>query len=342
MILEHPVPDDVDMPELHAELLPNIPARNQAAQSWQVSVVDAKFHWYDLITGFPDKPDMHNPVGRYIRRMQFDLEAATEKQMLYFVVQRPRMRFDPSRSVHWSFFGLKLSIPVLTGSEDHPVADILTIELKVPFSATLKKPSTVLDECFITLNWGGCIEALTVHDLLRTFDSELRLSTRVLRVGQTRDPAGLMAKGRLPAVQKLCQQFNDSYDTLLLIAQIHTDVTPPEADPGLMPDNQNRVAEDALSHERLDVIESALARYFEGSGERGRSSEEKQAHRERLRQIQADQHLQQFSIDLAFAEGGNYRFLGSEHVAKAERHLLDCQLVDGEVQVRRVPTTDKE
>src|SRR5450830_1638655 len=124
-----------DIPEPYSDLLANVPALINAPQTWNVTVSDAKFHWYDLVAGFPSIPDIRDPVGRYLRRMQFDLEATMEKRLIYFVVNRPRMRFDPSRGTSWGFFSLKLSIPILVGGEEK--RDSITIELEVPFAATL-------------------------------------------------------------------------------------------------------------------------------------------------------------------------------------------------------------
>src|SRR5476651_891997 len=127
-----------DIPEPYNDLLANVPALINAPQTWNVTVSDAKFHWYDLVAGFPQTPDIRDPVGRYLRRMQFDLEAATEKRLIYMVVNRPRVRFDTKRSVQWGFFSLKLTVPLLVGADEK--RDSITLELEVPFAATLKKP----------------------------------------------------------------------------------------------------------------------------------------------------------------------------------------------------------
>jgi hypothetical protein len=87
-------------PQLYSDNTTTLPQRTEAPQSWMVRVTDAKYHWYDLLAGFAQKPDLH-PVGRYMRRMQFELDAAAEKRHLFFAVTRPRVRFDVTGVVQW-------------------------------------------------------------------------------------------------------------------------------------------------------------------------------------------------------------------------------------------------
>src|SRR5471030_214376 len=171
-------------------LADNLPRQQSAPQSWTVSVADAKYHWYDLIAGYPDTPDIRDPIGRYLRRMQFELDAAAEQQHLYCVVTRPRVRFDSKGTVQWGFFSLKLTLPLLMGADE--VKETITIELKVPFAATIKKPTVSLTASFVTLNWGGLIETFSVHDVLRQHAHQLKMPSKVLRRPDPRQrrPAG--------------------------------------------------------------------------------------------------------------------------------------------------------
>lgn len=328
-----------DEPEPHHELLPDIPQRTLAPQHWTVTVADAKFHWYDLITGFPEVPDIRDPVGRYFRRMQFDLEATMEKRLLYFVVTRPRMRFDTSRSTSWGFFSLKLTLPILVGGDEKK--DSVTIDLVVPFAATLKKPTVVMTDKFVTLNWGGLIEAMSIHDVLQNYDNDIDFPSTVRYVGQTKDPSGRLAKARLPAVQRIHQTFSENNDMLLLVQRLNVDVLSEDGDPGELEANQNPVAADALLRDRLDVVECALIRYFEGGASHGLQDKLVDERRERLLEAQADNHLEDFRIDLRIEEKNPYLLLRSDDVAASLNHQIDCIIADGEVKVARVPDKTK-
>lgn len=311
------------------------PQHSSAPQSWMVRVADAKYHWYDLIAGFNDKPDIRDPIGRYMRRIQFELEAAAEKRHLFFAVTRPRVRFDVTGPVQWGFFSLKLTLPLLMGPEQ--TKENLTIELTVPFSATLKKPAVTLTDNFITLNWGGFVEALSIHDLLRTYAYQLKIPSKVVYVGQTRDADARLSKGKLPALQKLRAQFGLDYDTLLLVQHMEFDVSCADGDPAGLPHNEHPLAADALLAERMDVVEAAMIRYFEGGGARLRKADEREARKTRLAEVQASNHLAQFTIDFELPDGGNYGCLSSEFVSTASRHLLSCFIADGEASVAPMP-----
>ncbi|MFA9216576.1 MAG: hypothetical protein ACEQSK_05670 [Sphingomonadaceae bacterium] len=326
-----------DVPEPYSELIPDVPQRTAAAQSWTVTVAEAKYHWYDLVADFPRVPDIRDPVGRYLRRMQFDLEATMEKRLIYFVVTRPRICFDTSRSVSWGFFSLKLTIPVLVGIEQK--RDSVSIELEVPFAATLKKPTVSVTERFITLNWGGLIEALSIHDVLQQPGNDVDFPSTVRYVGQTRDPSGRLAKARLAAVQKIHQAQSDDNDTLLLVQRLQVEVHSADGDPAQLPANQNAVAADALLKDRIDAVECALIRYFEGEEMRARSDKELNQRRERLREIAHSNQLQQFRIDLQMTGDSSYQELLSPHARRSRHHVIDCTLVDGVVQVS--PVLDK-
>jgi hypothetical protein len=329
-----------DVPEPYSDLIPDLPRRTAAVQTWSVTVAEAKFHWYDLVAGFPAVPDIRDPVGRYLRRMQFDLEATMEKRLIYFVVNRPRVCFDASRSVSWGFFSLKLTIPILIGIEKK--RESVSIELEVPFAATLKKPTVTVTERFVTLNWGGLVEALSIHDVLQEKGNDIEFPSTVRYVGQTKDPAGRLAKARLAAVQKIHQAQSEDNDTLLLVQRMNVEVISDEGDPAELEANQNAVAADALLKDRMDVVECALIRYFEGEEMRARTDKELALRRERLREIEQSNRLRNFRIDLRVEDAsGSYHELMSAHARRSRSHVIDCELVDGVISVTPVPDKAK-
>lgn len=331
-------PDQVaQLPQPYADSFATLPQRTAAPQSWMVRVAAAKYHWYDLIAGFADKPDLRDPIGRYMRRMQFELDATAHKRHLFLAVTRPRVRFDITGAVQWGFFSLKLTLPLLVGAEAR--RDSITVELKVPFAATMKKPTVILTENFISLNWGGLVEVFSVHDLLQTYAHTLKLPSKVAYVGQTRDPEGRLGKGRLPALHKLRAQAGLDEDTLILVVGLDVEVSSADGDPAALPHNAHPLTADLLDGERIDVIEAALIRYFEGSNPRWRQTEERRARAERLAAVQAANNLVQYTIDLVLPpeDAGSYATLGSELAGAAPRHLLSCYVADGQAQVVNMP-----
>ncbi|MRW94426.1 hypothetical protein GJ699_31095 [Duganella sp. FT80W] len=322
-------------PDAMEELLPLMPQRTAAPQTWVVTVADAKFHWYDLIAGFPPVPDIRDPVGRHLRRMQFDLEATSEKRLLYFAVSRPIVRFDTSRSTSWGFFSLKLTLPLLVGVEEKK--ETLTIELTVPFAATLKKPSVVLTDRFLTLNWGGLIEALSIHDVLQQYENNFNFASEVQYVGQTKDPLGRLARARLMPVQRVHQRHSENNDMLLLIQRMNVEVMSDDGDPAELEVNQNPVAADMLLKDRIDVIECALIRYFEGPEMHGRTDKEADIRKQRVQEVRVSNNLESFRIDLRLEDAGKYHDLYSKHTAISRSHIIDCSIVDGNVIINRVP-----
>ena len=322
-------------PEQFADFNPDLPQHTTAPQSWMVTVADARYHWYDLIAGFPERPDIRDPVGRYQRRMQFELEAVAEKHHLFFAVTRPRVRFDTAVAVQWGFFSLKLTLPLLVGGEQ--AKDSLTIELTIPFAATLKKPTVTMTPTFVTFNWGGLIEAFSIHDILQTYPNHLAAPCRVIHVGQTRDADARLSRARLPALQKLHAQLGDDCDTLLLVQSMNVHVICDEGDAADLPCNAESRAAEALRAERMDIIEAALIRHFEDAGARGLTLEQRKLGRARLAEVQQANNLVQLTIDLELPEAGNYDKLCSDKVAPAPSHLLSCFIADGEAKVSALP-----
>ncbi len=87
----------------------------------------------------------------------------------------------------------------------------------------------------------------------------------------------------------------------------------------------------------MDVLEAALICYFEGPTPAGRYGEEKERRRARLLEVQQAWELEPVEIDLELEDCGSYRYLASEHVAAARRHLFRCKLADGSVSVAKLP-----
>ena len=324
-------------PQPYADSLAALPQRTAAPQSWMVRVADAKYHWYDLINGVAEQPDIRDPIGRYLRRMQFELEATAHQRHLFFAITRPRVRFDITGVVQWGFFSLKLSLPLLVGAD--AARESITVELKVPFAATMKKPTVILTEHFISLNWGGLVEVFSVHELLHTHAATLKLPSQVAYVGQTRDAEGRLGKGRLPALHKVRAQAGMEEDTLILVLGLDVEVHCADGDPAALPHNAHPPTAEMLAAERIDVIEAALIRHFEGATPRQRPLDERQARAARLTAVQTANNLVQYTIDLALPPeaGGDYSALGSAAAGAASRHLLSCYIVDGQAQVAPMP-----
>lgn len=317
--------------EQYDDLAAHAPEHTSAPQNWMVSVADARYHWYDLIAGFPERPDIRDPIGRYRRRMQFELEAIAEKHHLFFAVTRPRVRFDPDGAPHWGFFSLKLTLPLLVGAERRK--DNLTIELEVPLAATLKKPTVTLTPEFVTLNWGGLVEALSIHDLLQTYPNELAAPSRVIHVGQTRDHEARLSTAALPALQKAHEQVGDGDDTLLVVQRMDVHVICDDGDPAELPGNGHPRAAEALQAERLDILEAALIRYFEGVGARGHNQEQRQRHGARLTAVAEANKLAEFTIEVDLPEVGNFDALCSDFAAESAHHLVSGFIAGGEARL---------
>jgi hypothetical protein len=332
---EHAAPTPQPISELFADFTAHLPEHTTAPQSWMVTIDDATYHWYDLIAGFPERPDIKDPIGRYQRRMQFELEAVSEKHHLYLAVTRPKVRFDPCGTVQWGFFSLKLTLPLLVGPQQSRAS--LSFELQAPFAATLKKPLVTLTSTFVTLNWGGLIEVFSVHDILQQHGHQFKSASQVVLVGQTRDADARLAKARLPALQRQHALWSQDQDTLLLVFSVTLTVSCADGDAADLPHNAHRYKADALRAERMDVIEAALIRHFEGAAPRGRALEEQRARAKRLAAVQSDNNLVQFTIDLALPDGGHFQQLGSDQAPASAAHLLSCFIADGQAVVASMP-----
>ncbi|KQQ46409.1 hypothetical protein ASF61_18640 [Duganella sp. Leaf126] len=317
-------------PEQAADFTSYLPERHTAPQSWYASVATARMHWYDLIAGFPERPDIHDPIGRYQRRMQFELEAVASMHHLFFVLTRTPVRFDTAAAVHWGFFSLKLTLPLLVGAEQR--RDSITFELTVPFAATLKKPTVKLTANFVTLNWGGLVETFSIHDILQAHAPD-KVPCQVVYVGTTFDPEAQLSRARLPALQKLHARHKEDLDTLLLVQQFDIDVRCASGDPASMPHNAHPRAAAILQGERMELLAAALIRHFEGPASATRKPQERQARRERVTAAQQANNLVQFTLDLQWPDIGAYDRIGSGPVAPASRHLLSCFVADGDVVV---------
>ena len=105
-------------------------------------------------------------------------------------------------------------------------------------------------------------------------------------------------------------------------------------------DNRKKAA-DMLLKDRIDVIECALIRYFEGPEMHGRSDKEAEVRRQRVREVAQANNLQGFRIDLRLEDAGAYHDLYSRHASASRNHIIDCKLADGNVIVTRVPQKTK-
>jgi hypothetical protein len=129
---------------------------------------------------------------------------------------------------------------------------------------------------------------------------------------------------------------------LLLIQRMNVEVISDDGDPAALEANQNPIAADLLLKERIDVVECALIRYFEGPEMHGRSDKEAEVRKQRLREAQTVNNLTSFRIDLRLEDPGKYDDLFSRHAAGSRGHIIDCTIVDGDVIITRVPEPPQE
>ncbi len=302
-----------------------LPPRSSAPQRWDASVAESRFYWYDLLVNDPLVPDFRDPIGRYQRRMQFALDATMEKQLLFFVISRPRLRFDIKKGTSWGFFGLKLSVPLLVGSENRK--ESITLELEVPFEATFKKPLVTLHDKYITLNWGALTECYSAHDLLQKFPNDLKYESTVQFVGMTRDPQARLAKGRYPAVNRIVEENDGSFDTLLLIKRMDVKVQTAVED----------VLGEASTRSHVEMMEAALIRYFEGEKPAHHGIIELNNRRDRVAQLAETYQLVGLTIDLGFKEADSFHDLKSVNAPVSRRHLVDFTFgPGGEIRYTRL------
>ncbi|MCE3261804.1 MAG: hypothetical protein K0R43_883 [Pseudoduganella sp.] len=304
-----------------------LPPRSSAPQRWEASVAESRFYWYDLLVNDPLVPDFRDPIGRYQRRMQFALDATMEKQLLFFVVARPRLRFDTKKGTSWGFFGLKLTVPLLVGPELRK--ESITLELEVPFEATFKKPIVTLHDKYLTLNWGALTECLSIHDLLQRFPHDLKYESTVQFVGITRDPQARLAKGRYPAVNRIVEENDNTFDTFLLIKRM--DVKVQTFAPG-------DVMGEASARSHVELMEAALIRYFQGEKPAHHGVIEQNNRRDRVAQLVETYQVVGLTIDLGFKEADSFHDLKSAHVPVSRRHLIDFTFgPGGEIKASRLP-----
>ena len=302
-----------------------LPPRSSAPQRWDASVAESRFYWYDLLVNDPLVPDFRDPIGRYQRRMQFALDATMEKQLLFFVVSRPRLRFDIKKGTSWGFFGLKLSVPLLVGPDNRK--ESITLELEVPFEATFKKPLVTLHDKYITLNWGALTECYSAHDLLQKFPNDLKYESTVQFVGMTRDPQARLAKGRYPAVNRIVEENDGSFDTLLLVKRMNVKVQTAVEDP----------LGEASTRSHVEMMESALIRYFEGEKPAHHGIIELNNRRDRVAQLAETYQLVGLTIDLGFQEADSFHDLKSVNAPVSRRHLVDFTFgAGGEIRYTRL------
>ncbi|SFU68100.1 hypothetical protein [Pseudoduganella namucuonensis] len=311
------------------DLIADAAAQSYLPQSWDVTATEPKFYWYDLITDFPPVPDFRDPLGRYLRRMQFAIEATLDKRLLYLLVSRPRLRFDLKRGTSWGFFSLKLTVPLLVGPNQD--RESVTIDLKVPDDATLKKPTVQMFDKFITLNWGSLIETYTAHDLLQAFDIKMSFPSRVHYVGQTHDPAGRLLKGRLSSVNRICDRNQPDYDNFLLVQRLNIN-TFGAKHPS---DDGSEQAQEQLLKERMDAIECVLIQYFEDETRKTRSPREQLARQTRLRNLQNSHRLVGMRVDLGMEVSSSFQRLYSDKVGESDHHVFECTLQEGQATFRK-------
>ena len=288
-----------------------LPPRSSAPQRWEASVAESRFYWYDLLVNDPLVPDFRDPIGRYQRRMQFALDATMEKYLLFFVISRPKLRFDTKKGASWGFFGLKLTVPLLAGIDNRK--ESITLELEVPFEATFKKPIVTLHDKYITLNWGALTECYSAHDLLQKFPNELKYESTVQYIGITRDPQGRLAKGRYPAVNRIVEENDGTLDTFLLVKRMDVKVETEIAD----------LLGEASTRSHVEVMEAALIRYFEGEKPAHHGTIENNNRRDRVAQLVETYQLLSLTVDLGFEEADSFHDLKSAIVPVSRRHLVE-------------------
>jgi hypothetical protein len=196
----------------------------------------------------------------------------------------------------------------------------------VPFEATYKKPLVQLQDKFLLLNWGALVEAFSIHDLIERFDTGLAFPSTVLYVGQTHDPAGKLAKGEHPAVNRARNVVMLDNDTFLLVQRFDVKVDTTASD----------LSEEASQRTHMDLLEGALIGYFEDPASRLRNEIERGNRRDHLAELQHTYWLEKLTVDLGFQGASHFYDLESAVAARSRRHLFECVFTHGQAVTRRL------
>lgn len=312
----------------------SIPEYQDAKKAWHVTLERSEFFWYELVVNPPEAHDTKQLIANYLKKLRSDVEATLEKRFIYFYISRKKVRFDTTRPTKYSLFGFGNNLEINIIIEGKKRQRICLPVPRVEINGKFIKLNVSTDDRFMYLQGPTFSKTLSIHDFLRLNQISLGITSEVLYVGITKDPAKRTLnrehRGYADAIYFSPTSENDIFLTVNTF-KVMSDTTMGSG--FLRVVSANSMSDEIPADDEGAVIENALIHYFDTRAQQTDKKNSLPKSKNLLDLTLGAKKIKSVSIHMELENPSEYDALGSRCITPNTSHSFSWELLDGKPEL---------
>lgn len=283
----------------------------------------------------PDEPGLRSEISAYLKSLKGEIDAYSERNFVYVIAIRPRVRILEKPSYRW--FAGDLIVSVVIGNDKH------RDKFVVPASYFLARglgyrPAVTFTSRMITFEGGNAKLPIPVHTLLLDMQVNWGLNSEVTYVGRTEKPGARVINGDHRGLSDTLTIASERQDDVFLFSNMfHARHHSSTQNGGMAFIVSNSLTDEIAVELETDLVEKLLIYYFDTVTQKKTRKAELSALRNIMTKLRDEKHISSVEMSFEVDDPSEYFRLGNAQVAYSYRHAFVCELINNELNCKMLP-----
>jgi len=290
-----------------------------------VDLLEIDMIWYGLVRGglHPDV-DSRAFASRRIAAIKRKHEEYFNRQFIYFICTRDRVRFSTARPVRFSLFRRKLIVHLEVGPERRIVRRELPGSRfrAMDGAGRIVRPRVESSDVAITFTFpGGAKISTSVHDFLLEHGVDLGIDTRVRYVGLTKNPETRPLLRKHDGLRRVLKRIGEDQDVLFFYNTFAVRCVADEPEKGVTWWLSNAMTDEVAIRAEGLILEKLVIGYFRPDCQGALASEITEL-RNRFRTLSEKHRIKRIRVNLEVDHPSEYYRFFTEAAEVSPGHVF--------------------
>lgn len=313
----------------------SIPAYRALPKTLRIGLLQSTMIWNNLLVDIPDEPGLRSEISAYLKCLKDGIDAYSERNFVYVIAIRPRVRILEKPRYRW--FAGDLIVSVAISNDKH--REKIVVPASYFFAHGLGyRPAVTFTSRMITFDGENVKLSIPVHTLLLDVQVNLGLNSEVTYVGRTEKPGARVINGDHRGLSDTLTIALERQDDVFLFSNMfharHHSSTP---DGDMVFIVSNSLTDEIAIEPETDLVEKLLIYYFDTVTQKKTRRGELGALRNMLTKLRDEKHISAVEMSFEVDDPSEYFRFGNAQVAYSHRHAFVCELVDNELSCKVLP-----
>lgn len=293
----------------------------------KIELLQSTMIWNSLLIPGLHGEGLRQDVSKLMDNIKEEFRKYSDREFIYFVATRPRVRVFRKPKYAWFsknvILSLEFGVTHIRRRIELTPSDLSKLGLngKLTFGWT---PTLIT---FTQSNGKGV--CIPIHSLLDALDVSLGIHSRVTYVGRTNDPGRRVVDGNHRGLSDTLTLANESGDDVFIFSNVfHGRHHSETADGGIQFVVSNSLIDEIDMKNEADLLEKLLIFYFNPITQREERRRDMATLRNLLERIRKEKNIATAEISFACASPNEYFRFGSDAIQAKGEHLFVVRASD--------------